>query len=317
MRRPPVACLAAVLALAALAGCGATSSRALHRTLAALSVRAIATPAAASPAGPPSCLPSLRPPAALPAPGAMPAGSFAATIARHGHLVAGVDQNTLLLAYRNPRDAQFEGFEIDILHEVARAIFGNPDAIEFRAITTARRAAVVQDRSVDLVADAFTITCRRARQVDFSAPYFAARQGLLVPSDSLAQSIGALRGRRVCATTGSTSIENVMRHPGVIPYPVAQRTDCLVALQEGAVDGIASDDAILRGFAAQDPYTRLVTEPRSPAPYGIAISLDHPDFVRFINGVLARIRADGTWRRIYAKWFGAPAPPPPTPRYAG
>jgi polar amino acid transport system substrate-binding protein len=197
----------------------------------------------------------------------MPAGSFAATIARHGHLVAGVDQNTLLLAYRNPRDAQFEGFEIDILHEVA--------------------------------------------------PYFAARQGLLVPSDSVAQSIGALRGRRVCATIGSTSIENVMRHPGVIPYPVAQRTDCLVALQEGAVDGIASDDAILRGFAAQDPYTRLVTEPRSPAPYGIAISLDHPDFVRFINGVLARIRADGTWRRIYAKWFGTPAPPPPTPRYAG
>jgi polar amino acid transport system substrate-binding protein len=303
MRRPPVACLAAVLALAALAGCGATSSRALHRTLAALSVRAIATPAAASPAGPPSCLPSLRPPATLPAPGTMPAGSFAATIARHGHLVAGVDQNTLLLAYRNHRDAQFEGFEIDILHEVARAIFGNPDAIEFRAITTARRAAVVQDGSVDLVADAFTITCRRARQVDFSAPYFAARQGLLVPSDSVAQS--------------STSIENVMRHPGVIPYPVAQRTDCLVALQEGAVDGIASDDAILRGFAAQDPYTRLVTEPRSPAPYGIAISLDHPDFVRFINGVLARIRADGTWRRIYATWFGAPAPPPPTPRYAG
>jgi len=247
----------------------------------------------------------------------MPTGSFTATIAQRGQLIAGVDQNTLLLAYRNPRDAQFEGFEIDILREVARAIFGDPGAIDFRAITTARRASVLQDGSVDLVADGFTITCRRAQLVDFSTPYLSARQGILVPSDSHVRSIGGLGGQRVCATIGSTSIENVMRHRGLIAYPVAQRTDCLVALQEGRVDAVASDDAILRGFAVQDPYTKVVANPHSPAPYGIAVSRAHPDFVRFVNGVLARIRVDGTWRRIYAKWFGAPAPAPPTARYAG
>jgi polar amino acid transport system substrate-binding protein len=253
MRPPAIQRLALPLLVAALAGCGATSGRALQLTLTALSARAAATSAAVSPAGPASCLPSLRPPATVPAPGAMPVGSFAATIHRRGRLVAGVDQNTLLLAYRNPRDRQFEGFEIDILHEVARAIFGDPGAIDFRAITTARRASVVEDGSVDLVADAFTITCRRAQLVDFSAPYFAAKQGVLVQAHTHVRSIGGLRGKRVCATTGSTSIENVMRHPGLIAYPVAQRTDCLVALQEGKVDAIASDDAILRGFAAQDP----------------------------------------------------------------
>jgi polar amino acid transport system substrate-binding protein len=312
-----IALLVVAAVAAAVAGCGATSSRALRLTLSALSAHATATSAAATPAGHASCLSSLRPPATLPAPGAMPAGSFTATIAQRGHLIAAVDQNTLLLAYRNPRDARFKGFEIDILHEVARAIFGDPGAIDFRAITTARRASVLQDGSVDVVADAFTITCERAKLVDFSTPYLTAKQGILVPSDSPVRGIGGLGGQRVCATTGSTSIERVRRQGSLIAYPVAQRTDCLVALQEGRVGAIASDDAILRGFAVQDPYTKVVTDPHSPAPYGIAVSRTHPDFVRFINGVLARIRADGTWRRIYARWFGRPAPAPPTPRYVG
>ena len=138
-----------------------------------------------------------------------------------------------------------------------------------------------------------------------------------MPSRSHARSIGALRHRRVCATVGSTSIENVAHHPGLIPVPVAQRTDCLVELQEGRVDAIASDDAILLGFRVQDPYTRLAIDSRSPAPYGMAISRDHPDFVRFVNGVIARLRADGTWQTLYARWFGRPVPAPPTARYAG
>ena len=240
-----------------------------------------------------------------------------AAIAQRRHLVVGVDQNTLLLAYLNPQNGQLEGFEIDVLRQVAQAILGDPTAIDFRAITTAQRAPAVQSGQVDIVADAFTITCARAKLVAFTSPYFDAHQGVLVPSRSHARSIGDLRGRRVCATTGSTSIENVARHPGLIPVPVAQRTDCLVELQEGAVDAIASDDAILRGFHVQDPYTRLVVDGRSPAPYGMAISQAHPDFVRFVNGVIARLRTDGTWRALYEKWFGRPAPAPPAARYAG
>jgi len=42
----------------------------------------------------------------------------------------------------------------------------------------------------------------------------------------------------------------------------------------------------------------------------------HPDFVRFVNAVLARWRADGGWAASYARWIGAPVPPPPPLRYA-
>jgi polar amino acid transport system substrate-binding protein len=88
-----------------------------------------------------------------------------------------------------------------------------------------------------------------------------------------------------------------------------------VALQQGLVDAVTSDDSILLGFQAQDPYTKIVGPRFADEPYGMAISKAHPDFVRFVNGVLAQMRADGRWRADYARWLGkftttVPAPPP-------
>jgi polar amino acid transport system substrate-binding protein len=293
-------------------------------TLAALGTPA-AQPSQPSPAPAAQCrgdvTASLRPPASLPAPGAMPAGSFMATIKRHGRLIAGVDQNTLLFAYFNPLDGKLEGFEIDMLRELARAIFGDPNRIVFKAVTTAERIPAIQNGSVDIVADAMTITCERSKKVDFSTVYFDAGQRVLVPSDSRAGSIRDLGGKRVCATVGSTSIRNIARsNPTPISYPVAQRTDCLVALQQGAVDAVSTDDAILLGFRAQDPNTTIVGNRFSDEPYGMGISKAHPEFVRFVNGVLDQMRADGAWQRIYSQWLGRfvrPTPPPPAPHYLG
>jgi polar amino acid transport system substrate-binding protein len=54
-----------------------------------------------------------------------------------------------------------------------------------------------------------------------------------------------------------------------------------------------------------------------PEPYGIGISQQHPDFVRFVNAVLAQIESDGQWQADYRQWVGSPAPSPPVPQYAG
>ena len=98
-----------------------------------------------------------------------------------GKLVAGVDQNTLLLAYRNPASRDLEGFEIDMLRELSRAIFGRPDKVDFTALTTAQRLPSVRARTVDVVADAVSITCYRRTLTDFSSVYYAASQSVLVP----------------------------------------------------------------------------------------------------------------------------------------
>ena len=132
-----------------------------------------------------------------------------------------------------------------------------------------------------------TITCERLQQVDFSTVYFDAGQRVLVQTNSRAKSIADLGGKKVCATTGSTSIANIKAAPShPIPVAVPYWTDCLVLLQQGDVAAISTDDSILAGLAAQDPWTKIVGPRFSNEPYGLAISKQHADFVRFVNAVL-------------------------------
>ena len=309
--------VALIALLGVLAGC--TSRSATLKAPGAQPVLPAATPAAtpaAASCGDPTA--SLRPPNPMPAPGQMPAGSYLRTIQDRGRLVAGVSQDTLLFGSLNPFNGQIEGFDIDVLHQIAQAIFGDPNRIEFRAITSAERVGKIQDGSVDIVGRTFTINCDRRTQVDFSTVYFDAGQRVLVRTDSKATGIQDLGGQKVCATAGSTSIAHIAQVASKpIPVALADFTDCLVAFQNGEVSAISTDDAILEGLAAQDPYAKLVGDRFSDEPYGLAVSLNHPDLTRFVNGVLDRMRADGTWRALYTKWLGrfGPAPNPPPAVY--
>jgi polar amino acid transport system substrate-binding protein len=244
-------------------------------------------------------------------------GSFMAKIRARGYLVAGVDQSTYHFGYLNPFDGQIEGLDIDMLRAVSAAIFGDPNKIRFVAISDAQRIPAVQSGEVDIVAHTMTITCARLKQVDFSTVYFDAGQRVLVLRDSKVESLPDLAWQRVCATTGSTSLANLRAGGYVQTVEVPYWTDCLVLLQQGNVAAISTDDSILAGLVAQDPYTKIIGPRLTSEPYGLAISKQHPDFVQFVNGVLARLRSDGQWAASYERWIGGPVPVPPPARYLG
>lgn len=312
--------LAGVAVLAALASCAAAPGRgaaAAHAS--ARGAVGAAGHAAARAADTAACDPaaaSLRP---APGPPRVTPGSFMATIRARGYLIAGVDQSTYHFGFFNPLDGQTEGFDIDMIRAVAKAIFGDPDKVEFKGITDDQRIPDILNGSVDIVAHTMTITCDRLEQVDFSSVYFEANTRVLVLKNSTATGLASLGGRKVCATAGSDSATLIASYP-VKPRPIAvtvpQWTDCLVLLQQGQVAAISTDDSILAGLHAQDPFTKVVGPPFAPQPYGLAISKQHQDLVRFVNAVLAQLRADGGWAASYARWVGTPVPLPPSARYA-
>jgi polar amino acid transport system substrate-binding protein len=279
-------------------------------------------PSATSAAPPAACgnpLASLAPSGPNPAPGAMPAGSYMAKIKDRGRLIAGVSSDTLLLGARNPLNGQIEGFDIEMLKAVSKAIFGDPNKIEFRVITTAQRIPVLTDGSVDIVARAMTINCARWQQIDFSTEYYLAGQKVLVAKGAPVNRMEDLKGKKVCAPVGSTSMDKLKTFAGLVPVGSDTHTGCLVLFQQGKVDAITGDDTILAGLAAQDPYAVVVNAPAfTEEPYGLGISKSQPDFVRFVNGVLQQMRTDGQWATAYNTWLkGAlgPAPAPPAAVY--
>jgi polar amino acid transport system substrate-binding protein len=84
---------------------------------------------------------------------------------------------------------------------------------------------------------------------------------------------------------------------------------------------VVTDDSILEGLKAQDPNLTITGLGLSPVdePYGLAISKAHPEFVRFVNAVLAKEIANGQWAASYRTWVDSKGPQRPTWKigYAG
>jgi len=307
--------LLAVLATSALALGAATAAAAPGRPAATRAPGAATATTTATATAASSCdthASSLRPNG----PPQVTAGSFMAKIRARGHLIAGVDQSTYHFGFLSPFTGQIEGFDIDMIRAVAKAIFGDPNKVVFKAISDAQRIPDVESGTVDIVAHTMTITCDRLQMVDFSSVYFEAAQQVLVLSNSHATSLASLHGQKVCATSGSDSL-NIIRKEGAVPVAVTYWTDCLVLLQQGDAVAISTDNSILDGLVAQDPWTKVIGPPLTDEPYGLAISKQHPDFVRFVNAVLEQLRTGGQWAKSYQQWLGTPVPPPPKAQYAG
>jgi len=260
---------------------------------------------------------SLRP-GPLPSPGAMPAGSTMAEIEARGRLIVGVDQNTYYFGYRDPGSVELKGFDVDLAREIARRIFGDPDRIDLQVVDAKQRETALESGQVDLVVRTYSITCDRKKDVDFSTTYFYANQRILVAKDSQIHSAADLVGKRVCAVSGTTSLPRLLAvNPNLTVVGVANWTDCLLMLQQGQVDAISTDDAVLAGLAHQDPNMEMVGPSLGIEPYGVGIKKGNDDLVRFVNGVLDEIRNDGTWNQLYDRWLTSlgPSPGPPAPRY--
>jgi polar amino acid transport system substrate-binding protein len=320
--RATLGSVVAVLAILVTAGC---SSSGVYSTTPVPTARPPSTPTSNTTSTPSSAncgnpLASYAPNGPNPAPGSpMPSGSYMAAIQRRGQLIAGVSADSLLLGARNPLNGQIEGFDIDMLKAVSKALFNDPTRIEYRVITTAQRIPALTSGSVDIVARALTINCARWQQIDFSTEYYRAGQKVLVAKGSPVKSMADLKGKRVCAPNGSTSMDKLRTFPGLIPVGSDTHTGCLVLFQEGKVEAITGDDTILAGLAAQDPYALVVNAAAfTVEPYGLGVSKAHPEFVRFVNGVLAQMRSDGQWTTAYDTWLKAalgPAPAPPAAVY--
>ncbi|MGC4988842.1 glutamate ABC transporter substrate-binding protein [Nocardia salmonicida] len=239
-------------------------------------------------------------------------------IRARGRLIVGLDAGSNLFSFRDPLSGRIVGFDADIAREIARDLLGNPDLIEYRSLASEERERALQDHTVDLIAKTMTITCERRQRVAFSTVYLRADQRVLAVKDSGIGGLADLAGKRVCVVRGTTSLDHIRRdQPAATILTVPTWADCLVVLQQRQVDAVSTDDSILAGLAAQDPYTEVVGGSISAEPYGIGIPKGDDDLVRFVNATLERIRNDGTWTRIHRRWLATlgETPSPPAPKY--
>lgn len=231
-------------------------------------------------------------------------------IVDRGRLIVGIDQSQNLLSFRNPVTSQLEGFEVDLAREIARDIFDNSNAVDFRFIEAGERENALLNDTVDIVISTMSITQDRQEILEFSTPYMNADVRLLTVQGSGVRTYEDLTGETVCIAEGSTSLEHARLHAPESQLLLTRRwSDCLMALQQNQANAIISDNTVLSGMASQDPFTHLTGAAVGQEHYGVAIAKEAEErntegLVRQVNSTMERIRRDGTWWTMFDRWFG-------------
>jgi glutamate transport system substrate-binding protein len=215
------------------------------------------------------------------------------------------------------------GFDIEIAQLVAAGLGVDPAKIQYSEIPSANRESAIKGGQIDYYVGTYSITDKRKNDVGFAGPYFVAGQDLLVRKDETSiTGKDTIKGKKVCSATGSTPIqrvrdENLTEASNIVEFKTY--SECVSQLQDKKVDAVTTDDAILKGFAAQNPSAlKVVGKPFSIEKYGVGLPKDDKALRNAVDDILQKSFTDGTWQKIYDSTLGksgSPAKPPKLERY--
>ena len=125
-----------------------------------------------------------------------------------------------------------------------------------------------------------------------------------------ADSLDDLGGKKIAVQSGTTGelylTDNAPADTEIVPLEDAAAMDD--ALENGDVDAAVYDNTVVGDVVSPTPRLQVAAEFDTGEQYGMAVKKDgNIDLLRTINNVLADLKADGGYDKIYEKWFGASA----------
>jgi putative glutamine transport system substrate-binding protein len=224
---------------------------------------------------------------------------------RRGKLLAGVKTDSPPFGYIDSSGA-IQGFDVDIARYLARSLFDEEGRLELVPVTSGSRIPFLYSDWIDVIIANMSVTEQRRQVLEFSEPYFISASMLLVRKDSPIKGIEDLVGKAVAVIEGAVQekdLEQVAPRARRVKFWNIQ--EAVSALRAKGVDALCQDDVVVLALAGENPELHVVGKPFIPRPYAIAVRKGDLEFVKWINGQLTRMKTDGTFGRLWEKYFGA------------
>ena len=198
------------------------------------------------------------------------------------------------------------GFDVDLAREAVKRAGLTMD------LTDAGWEALfeqIRSHQADMAISGVTITKDREASYLFSAPYFLSRQAILVREGvDIHSAKDLMDGKEIAVQNGSTGQEALEKllgknHPSIKKTPMS-----IQMLIGGQVDALVGDETSVKSIQAQYPEAHLSIvyddEAFTPELFGILYPKDTgAELKSKIDKALQDMIADGTYGKIYEKWF--------------
>jgi L-cystine transport system substrate-binding protein len=203
---------------------------------------------------------------------------------------------------------EVDGFDADIAKEVAKRLGVKA---EFVPTEWSGMIAGLEQSKYDIVVSQMTITEERKKNLDFSQPYIKNAVNIIVKADNTnINSLNDLKGKKVGVGLG-TNDEKYLRDeaiPKVGKFEILTYNDVITSLLD--INNGRSDATINNIFAIKPQIEKnnlklkVVGEPIKEDLAGMAVRKGNPEFLQAVDKAFSDMKADGTYKEIFKKWFG-------------
>ena len=202
------------------------------------------------------------------------------------------------------------GFDVDVAKKMAKAM-----GVKLTLVNTAWDGiipALLSDK-FDIIMSGMTVTQERNLKINFANPYIVVGQTALISKKYAGEikSIKDLNNPKYTITSklGTTGEQAVKRmFPKAKYKSFESETEAQLETLNGLSAATVYDlpmNAIFYSQRGKDGGMVFLDEPFTYEPLGWAVRKGDPDFLNWLNNFLTQIKNDGTYDKIYDKWFGS------------
>lgn len=204
--------------------------------------------------------------------------------------------------------------------------------IEFSDMKFMALIPALQSGKIDLIVSGMTASDERKKSVNFTRPYFANSQVMIVKNATAATTSGhspagitnksgeisqlrQLGGKRICVLSGSAGDMAARKHfPGAQFQVMTTAADAALAIKANRADAFVYDKSVLLNLAEKNPQLVILDQAVDKLEVAVAIRKDNSTLLSDINKALRELKAEGALQRLRTKWVDShSALPPPLP----
>ena len=233
------------------------------------------------------------------------------TIEKDKKITIGLDDTFVPMGFKD-EDGKIVGFDIDL----AKAVFKQYDIkADFQPIDWSMKENELENGTIDLIWNGYTVTKSREKKVLFSDPYAQNEQVLVTKKDGGITKASDMKDKVLGAQEGSSGYEafnnetktlkDIVKDNDATLY--ASFNEAMIDLENGRIDGVLIDkvyaDYYLKKANKLDDYN-IFSVGFKNENFAVGARKGDKELVEKINSAFKELQDNGQYAEISKKWFG-------------
>ena len=206
--------------------------------------------------------------------------------------------------FQDEGQKEYQGFDMDLIRAIGKEMGYD---VEIQNLGFDGLIPALQGKNIDAIISGMSINDERKQNVLFSDPYYQSGLTMVVRDNETAiKSFQDLKGKKVAVQIGTTSADEVKKIDGVEIKELNTPADCFMELKAGGVDAVVNDRPVNDYYITKNNAqgVKALEEKLTAEDYCIAIGKDNKELQQKVNDALKKLKENGEYDKIFAKWFG-------------